>query len=238
MSWLKLKKWKKCFCDHKSFLPILFLGAHNWEGNKFFRAIDAVAYKKWRPSTFDLIKNDYDIYSSSSDSEIGDLPAPPTPSFSDLRFLNVSSSNTTSSFSSSSTSVTDSATRTQETSSTAVTTTVTSSSSYVSNREILSELYRLEAKYDAQQEESQNESANRNEANADDNKIEKGLVRECFRCPLCVDISYRVVYCHGCGQKAGCHDCITRVDNCPLCREDYSENRPKTINHADFENIL
>ncbi|XP_066922938.1 uncharacterized protein [Clytia hemisphaerica] len=235
-------------------------GAENWVGNKYIRAIDAIAYKKWRPATFELIKTDYEIYSSSSDSEFGDIPPPPSPSFSDLHFLNIQSS-TNSSSSSTSTTVTNSpSTNVIETSttqvassSTHVSSTAMQNQSYVSNRDLLAEIERLEeinnrieSKIDqlpTLQPETLQPEVSQPEA-----VVSKADVKELLTCPICTCCNFDIVYCHTCNQFAGCKDCIYRVDSCPLCRASFSITcdgcsneinfRPKSITIPGLRDIL
>jgi len=62
----------------------LFTGISNWANKTVVRAIPLPTYKTWRPEMWGVIKKDYVIIDSDSDSESDDLPVFPAPETDDL----------------------------------------------------------------------------------------------------------------------------------------------------------
>ena len=52
--------------------------------------------------------------------------------------------------------------------------------------------------------------------------VPKNDVNECFRCPICTEVKYEVVFCNTCSQRACCGVCLESIDRCPLCRGEFS----------------
>lgn len=53
-------------------------------------------------------------------------------------------------------------------------------------------------------------------SNEDKTKVRE--IKECFKCSICYDIKFDVVFCRNCSRNLGCPACISQIDQCPRCR--------------------
>lgn len=67
----------------------------------------------------------------------------------------------------------------------------------------------------------------------------KEKVNECFKCSICYEVKYDIMFCTQCGRNIGCPGCISLVNECPLCRGKFQENSfPTPMKISGLEELL
>ena len=196
-------------------------------------------YKTWRPDLWRIIKGDYDLFDSLSESDdLSDF----LPSVSEL-FQNETVPESHN-MSRSSNNVDVAVSSCSLTTSSANVDVVVSSSSLTTSS----------ANVDVVVSSTADSSFSTNELKAiidelrvlipttpkvsdDTTQTLKDKIKECFQCSVCTEVSFSLMFCDVCQNNVGCVPCISVLNECPLCRGEFT-TRPVAYRITGLEEIV
>ena len=169
--------------------PFPFSGLEYWNSKSSLYALSSNLYKRWRKEMWLMIKTEYDLYDSDSDSDF----------FPDDDFLpSIKPHNKV-----------PEAPIPQPQNEVPEAPTLPGSSAGADRDELRDLILSLSDKVD---------SLNPSGANQQDIPEIIQSLRDCFRCTVCTNVTFSILFCDSCQHNIGCVPCITALNDCPRCR--------------------
>ena len=55
-------------------------------------------------------------------------------------------------------------------------------------------------------------------SSSNNNNAKMQQIKDWFKCPICMEAKFDIVFCRSCSRNVGCGLCIGRIEQCPMCR--------------------